>query len=65
MTCKKCGAEMRVWFLRPAFRSLVCPECEFVAIVREDAQQVAASQYRATPRHDLLGKLIDHALSDK
>src|SRR5258708_30066255 len=39
MTCKKCGSEMRLWLLRPAFRSFACQSCEFVAIVREDSQQ--------------------------
>jgi predicted RNA-binding Zn-ribbon protein involved in translation (DUF1610 family) len=39
MTCRKCGSEMRLWLLRPAFRSFACQSCEFVAIVREDSQQ--------------------------
>jgi hypothetical protein len=39
MTCKKCGSEMRLWLLRPAFRSFACQSCQFVAIVREDSQQ--------------------------
>jgi hypothetical protein len=39
MTCKKCGSEMRLWLLRPAFRSFACQSCAFVAIVREDSQQ--------------------------
>ena len=36
MTCKRCGGEMRLWFLRPGFKSFTCPCCEFVAIARED-----------------------------
>lgn len=36
MTCKKCGGEMRLWLARPSFKSLACPSCEFVAIIREE-----------------------------
>ena len=32
MTCKKCGAQMRLWLERPAFKTYQCPSCEFVAI---------------------------------
>ena len=39
MTCKKCGAEMRLWLERPGFRSFACPSCKFVAIAREDSPQ--------------------------
>jgi hypothetical protein len=43
MACKKCGSEMRLWFLRPGLRSFACPSCEFVTIVREDDQQPKSS----------------------
>jgi RNase P subunit RPR2 len=39
MTCKKCGGEMRLWLLRPEFKSFVCSSCEFVAIPREDSSK--------------------------
>ena len=39
MTCKKCGGEMRLWLLRPEFKSFVCSSCEFVAIAREDGSK--------------------------
>ena len=38
MTCKKCGAQMRLWLLRPGYKSLACPSCEFVAIVRDETE---------------------------
>jgi hypothetical protein len=37
-TCKKCGAPMRLWFLRPTFKSFVCPSCDFVTIVRDETE---------------------------
>jgi DNA-directed RNA polymerase subunit RPC12/RpoP len=58
MTCKKCGSEMRLWLLRPAFRSFACQSCEFVAIVREDSQQPKSPEApEARPRggpHDVV-----------
>jgi hypothetical protein len=38
MTCKKCGTQMRLWLLRTAFKSFVCPSCEFVTIVGNDVE---------------------------
>ena len=35
MTCKKCGAEMRLWLERPGLRSFTCPSCEFVRLPEE------------------------------
>jgi RNase P subunit RPR2 len=38
MTCKKCGAQMRLWLLRPSFKSFACPGCDFVVIVPDEAE---------------------------
>jgi hypothetical protein len=51
MTCKKCSSQMRLWFLRPAFKSFACASCEFVAIVREDSHQPKSHEApEANPR---------------
>jgi hypothetical protein len=39
MTRKTCGSKMRLWFLRPGFKSFAYLSCELVAVVREDGQQ--------------------------
>jgi hypothetical protein len=38
MTCKKCGAQMRLWLMRPSFKSFACPGCDFVVIVPDEAE---------------------------
>jgi ssDNA-binding Zn-finger/Zn-ribbon topoisomerase 1 len=37
MTCKKCGGEMRLWLLRPGFKSFACASCEFATIAGDDS----------------------------
>jgi hypothetical protein len=51
MICKKCGGEMRLWLLRPEFKSFACQSCEFVAIAREESP----SPIEQPPRDNVAG----------